>query len=196
VPAGTFCAWHFRCAQPWPISIEIDRWFTPGIGLVKEVTAIHGPSGRLVHRVVWSLKTTPSLSAPPSPSVDPAATAAETPPVPAAPTPRITLLVSRSRDGEPVSTFKSDAPSIFVRWSGENLPVGGVVRTAWIAEDVGDWVTPNFLVDQSETDITRASFGGRFILSRPRDGWAPGVYRLELYLDDKLLETAKVLIED
>jgi hypothetical protein len=70
------------------------------------------------------------------------------------------------------------------------------VRVAWIAEDVGDIVEPNFVIDETETELTTAKFGARFTLSRPRDGWAAGKYRLELYLDDQLTQTVKINIRD
>ncbi len=116
----------------------------------------------------------------------------------ASPTPalRIKLEVTKDRDGPVVTEFKSDVPNIFVRWTGENLPVDSDARVAWIAEDVGDVAPPNFIVDQMVTTIARPEFGARFTLSRPRDGWAPGRYRVELYLEEELVGTVKVTIED
>jgi hypothetical protein len=70
------------------------------------------------------------------------------------------------------------------------------VRVAWIAEDVGDIVEPNFVIDETEAELTSAKFSARFTLSRPRDGWAAGKYRLELYLDDQLTQTVKINIRD
>ena len=108
----------------------------------------------------------------------------------------MTLEVAKERDGEPQDQFRSDVAEIFVRWHGEHLPVGSFVRVAWIAEDVGDLVPPNFVIDETETEVTTSTFGARFTLSRPKDGWAAGNYRLELYLDDTLIQTAKVSIRD
>ena len=112
------------------------------------------------------------------------------------PTTQIVLEASKQRDGTPQNDFKSDVPEIFVRWNGENLPIGSFVRVAWIAEDVGDIVEPNFVIDETETELTTAKFAARFTLSRPRDGWAAGKYRLELYLDDQLTQTVKINIRD
>ena len=77
-----------------------------------------------------------------------------------------------------------------------NLPVGSYVRVAWIAEDVGDIAPADFIVDQTETEIDDPEFAARFTLSRPKDGWAAGRYRVELYLEDDLLQTARVTITD
>jgi hypothetical protein len=210
VPAGKFRAWRYQCARPWPLSARVERWFTPGVGLVKETTQTHGPTGRLLQRVTRSLKHfsrgESSAAAATAPVVTESASDTAVslelgsgPPVPSvsiASNPRVLLQVSRVRDGEPVTQFRAHAPGIFVRWSGEDLPVRSVVRIAWIAEDVGDLVEPNFVVDETETEITAPEFGGRFTLSRPPDGWAPGKYRLELYLGDALLETVRVQIAE
>ena len=104
--------------------------------------------------------------------------------------------MSGERDGLPRTEFKSDAPQIFIRWSGVNLPVDESVRVAWIAEDVGDLAPANFVVDEMETTIETAEFGARFTLSRPKDGWAAGKYRVEVYLGEELVQKLNVTIND
>ncbi len=96
----------------------------------------------------------------------------------------------------PPTIFQSDAPNIYVCWQGENLPTNSTVRIAWVVEDVGDLVEPNFIVDETETDITAPDFSARFTLSRPSDGWAAGKYRLELFLDEVLVKKVAVTITD
>ena len=201
VPAGTFAAVRLRCEQPWPISTTLDRWFAPGTGVVKEVSTTRGPTGRLLSRTTTQLKNFAINAPPPSPeeapsiTIDPASPAVA-PPAASPPGPGILLEVAAERDGEARFEFKSDAPQIFVRWSGINLPVGDYVRVAWIAEDVGDVAPPNFIVDQTETRVASEEFGARFTLSRPKDGWAAGKYRVELYLEDELLQKVNVTIAD
>lgn len=190
-PAGKFRAFRMRAEQPWPISGSIERWFAPGTGLVKEVITTRGPTGRLMSRVASSLQKF-EMAPPPASEASPAAI-----PTPVElPSARITAQVMKERDGQPQTEFRSDVPNIFVEWRGENLPQNSYVRVAWIAEDVGDLVEKDFIVDETETEITSADFGARFTLSRPKDGWAPGKYRVEIYLDDELVETVKVSIAD
>lgn len=109
---------------------------------------------------------------------------------------RIKLEVAPKRDAPAETEFRSDIPNIFVRWAGENLPINSGVRVAWIAEDVGEVAPPNFIVDQTETMVTTANFGARFTLSRPKDGWAAGKYRVELFLEEELIATVSVTIKD
>ena len=83
-----------------------------------------------------------------------------------------------------------------MRWTGEQLPVSGTVRVVWIAEDVGDVAPANFIVDQMATIVDAPQSGAQFTLSRPKDGWAAGKYRVDLYLDDQLVQSVKVTIAD
>ncbi|MFN2508771.1 MAG: hypothetical protein ABR589_08365 [Chthoniobacterales bacterium] len=194
VPAGSYRAYHLHCKQPWPISVTIDRWFVPGTGVIKEVTTTRGPSGRLLSRVALALKNFSVAPPAAAPAEENAASPGPPAPSPAALT--LTLEVSNERDGQPQREFRSDAPNIFVRWAGDTLPMNGYVRVAWVAEDVGDIVPANFVVDETETEVTSPTFGARFTLSRPKDGWAAGKYRVELYLDDTLMQTVNVTIRD
>jgi hypothetical protein len=186
VPAGIFHTYRFEADEPWPISIAIRRWFVPGTGFVKDITTTRGPSGRLLSRVITVLK---KFS--PVPASLPNDSSAQSP-LPVA----MLLEIAREREGEPATEFPSNAPNIFVRWIGEHLPVGGAVRVAWVAEDVGDVAPANFVVDQTETIVGAPKSRAEFTLSRPKDGWAAGKYRVDLYLDDKLLQSVKVTIND
>ena len=96
--------------------------------------------------------------------------------------------VSSAPDGELETQFKSDVQNIYVRWQGHNLPAGAKVRVAWVAEDVGDLVDPNFVIDETETVATTPNFSARFTLGRPPDGWAGGKYRVEFYVNDFLMK--------
>ena len=201
VPAGSFRAFHLHCEDSSIFAIKLDQWFVPGTGLVKEIAAVRGPTGGLLQRMTRELRKAPE---PPAPS--PTATAAVPTPVPQPsaapatpdsnqpPTKKLTADVSGDPGGGLKTEFKSDAPNIYVRWHGHDLPVGATVRVAWVAEDVGDLVDPNFIVDETESVAPTPDASARFTLGRPPDGWAEGKYRLEFYVNDELVETIKVTI--
>ena len=222
VPAGKFRAFRFHCAESDLMSFSIDRWFVAGTGFVKEVTVVRGPNRGLLQRTTLELrkapevatKATPPASAPPSPSQPEAQLKVETTPTPSpstlppnpfaespppeekpeAPGKRLTVEVSGDPAGDLKTEFKSDAPNIYVRWQGHNLPENARVRVAWVAVDVGDLVEPNFVVDETESVAPTPDASARFTLGRPPDGWAEGRYRLDFYIDDVLEETVKVTI--
>jgi hypothetical protein len=201
VPAGRFRAFHLHCEDSSTLAIKLDRWVVPGTGFVKEVATVRGPTGGLLQRLTRELRKAPE-AARPSPTATPASTtpvpqsaaAAATPDTNQSPVKKLTVEVSGEPGGGLKTEFKSDAPNIYVRWHGHYLPVGATVRVAWVAEDVGDLVDPNFIVDETESVAPTPDASARFTLGRPPDGWAEGKYRLEFYVNDELVETIKVTI--
>jgi hypothetical protein len=216
VPAGKFRAFHLQCEDSSLMSIKLDRWFVPGTGFVKETTVVRGPG--VLQRVTLELNritealskpvVTPSPAAPKpaEPDSSPKSTAAVSSVAPpsepaakpgektAAPSKKLTVEVSGDPAGGLKTEFKSDVANIYVRWHGHDLPEGAKVRVAWVAEDVGDIVEPNFIIDETETVAPAADASARFTLGRPPDGWAEGKYRVEFYVDDLPVETVRVTI--
>lgn len=212
VPAGKFHAFRMHMEDTTVMTIALDRWFTPGVGMIKEETTLRGPGGSLLQRTRVELQKrpevlplpTPSPSASPTPTPTPRPAAIETSPAEAAspevnvPTTRKRLIVEVTDDpsGGLKTHFKSNTAAIYVRWHGHGLPEGARVRVAWVAEDVGDIVDPNFIVDQTETVAPAPDSSARFTLGRPEDGWAEGKYRVEFYVNGELEETIHVTIGD
>jgi hypothetical protein len=218
VASGKFRAFHLQCEDSSLMSVKLDRWFAPGTGFVKETTMVRGPG--LLQRTTLELsKIAEVLSKPvvatssvaPKPveqqpdsfpkSTAPVASAAISSEPAAspeekavAPSKKLTVEVSSDPAGGLKTEFKSDVVNIYVRWHGHNLPEGAKVRVAWVAEDVGDLVEPNFVIDETETVAAVPDASARFTLGRPPDGWAEGKYRVEFYVDDLPVETVKVTI--
>ncbi len=217
VPAGKFRAFHLQCKDSSLMSTTLDRWFVPGTGFVKETTMVRGPG--VIQGTTLELNkitavlpkpvaaTSPAVPRPvaPSPSSAPqvvvATSSAAPPPEPATspeentpPPKKLTVEVSNDPAGGLKTHFKSDVVNIYVRWHGHDLPEGARIRVAWVAEDVGDLVEPNFVIDETESVAQGPNASARFTLGRPPDGWAEGKYRVEFYVDDLPVETVPVLI--
>jgi hypothetical protein len=204
VAAGTFRAFKIHCEDSSVMAAKLDRWFVPGIGFVREATVVRGPTGGLLQRVILELQKRPEVVAKPTatPTAVPVPTATPTAPMrgpavetdPAKSGKKLTVEVSTDPAGGSKSEFKTDAPNIYVRWHGHGLPEKASVRVAWIAEDVGDLVEPNFVIDETESVAPTSDASARFTLGRPPDGWAEGKYRVEFYVNDELEETVKIMI--
>ena len=208
VPAGKFRAFRLQCKDSSLMSITLDRWFVPGTGFVKEATVVRAPGMlqsvtlELTRITVPQKPVTQEQGASPKPS-GPAVVAAPTPPEqavspveqPVAPSKKLTVEVSSDPGGGLKTTFKSDVANIYVRWHGHDLPEGARIRVAWVAEDVGDLVEPNFVIDETEAVAPSPNASARFTLGRPPDGWAEGKYRVEFYVDGALVETVRVTID-
>ena len=217
VPAGKFRAFHLQCKDSSLMSITLDRWFVPGTGFVKETTVVRGPGvmqgmtlelnkiTEVLPKPVAATSTAAPKPAAPTPASSPKSVAATSPvtqPSPPPPTAeentappkKLTVEVSSDPAGGLKTEFKSTVVNIYVRWHGHDLPEGARVRVAWVAEDVGDLVEPNFVIDETETVAPAPDASARFTLGRPPDGWAEGKYRVEFYVDDLPVETINVTI--
>lgn len=180
VPAGEFHAWRIHCEQTSPANATIDRWFVPGTGFVKVATVVKGESGVPAQKTWMNLKELPKVVLAPQKAVE-------------AEPYKFSAGVSTERTGEFKSDFKLDFPAIYARWHGRELREHAKVRAVFIAESVAD-VAADYQIDEMETTAPATNSGGAFTLSRPNDGWDPGNYRLEFYVDDTLADTVKFKI--
>lgn len=205
VPAGKFKAFHVKGKGSSLISVTLDRWFVPGVGVVKEDTLLRGPALRQQRTFELVKLTTSAETKPPAEQSNASAKPSEpttlaTTPEPSdtasvTPSKKLTVEVSADPAGGLTTEFKSSVPRIYVRWSGHDLPEGARIKVVWVAEDVGDLVDRNFVVDETETVAATPNASARFTLARPPDGWAEGKYRVEFYIDNVLTETVNVSIK-
>ena len=181
VPAGEFHAFRIHGEQTSPSPMMIDRWFVIGTGIVKDVTTMRDGGGDLLERISLELMERPKILDRPEVNVE------------AAPK-KLSVSVAKERFGKLTTTFSSDTPQIYVRWKGHRLRKGAKVRVEWIAENIGDDAPADYGADEASTIADGPTAHGTFTLSRPDDGWAPGDYRAEFYVDDVLVDTMKLKI--
>jgi len=179
--AGTFRAFHIRGEQTSPGRMIIDRWFMPGIGIVKDVTETQTDSGELLRRVSLELKEKPKIEARPEIKVRPGVN-------------KLTISIGQEAVGESRKMFLSTTPKICARWQGHGLKVHAKIRVLWIAEEVEGVAPPDYTIDEATTIVTAPDSHGVFTLACPETGWTPGIYRVEFYVDSALTEAAKVKI--
>ena len=61
VPAGKFQAFRIHGEQTTPNRMTIDRWFAPGVGIVKDVTTMQDAKGDLLQRISLELAEAPKI---------------------------------------------------------------------------------------------------------------------------------------
>ena len=61
VPAGKFQAFRIHGEQTTPNRMTIDRWFAPGVGIVKDVTTMQDAKGDLLQRISLELAEGPKI---------------------------------------------------------------------------------------------------------------------------------------
>jgi len=181
VPAGEFHAFHIRAEQSSPSRMPIDRWFAPGVGIVKDVTTMRATDGDLLERISLELAERPKIENRPEVKSD-------------ATSKRLSVSFAKGQFGKPSTTFSSDTPQIYVRWQGQRLRKGGKVKAVWIAENIGEDFPQEYKVDEASATVESQNARGAFTLARPEDGWAIGDYRVEFYVDDVLVDAVKLKI--
>jgi len=182
VPAGKFKAYHIHLVETKPFRAVVDRWFVPNVGYIKDVTEMKRPSGALLQRISLELTEPPKIANRPEVG-------------PAEPTKKLSVGLATEPMGKPATTFSSDTARIYARWQGHDLRGHAKVRAVWIAESVSEVAPPDYKVDEASTIADSPNSFGTFTLSRPDDGWAPGDYRVEFYVDEALAETVKLKID-
>jgi hypothetical protein len=178
VPAGYFETVRLHSEPAAPFLIVVDRWFVAGIGFVKETTTIRSPTADLLQRRTLELARPPGVNLSEKESAK-----------------KLFVGVSSQPVGIFENEFSQTTQNIYSRWQGHGLRKNSKVRAVWITEDVGDIAPSNYKIDDAVTTVSAPDAHGMFTLSRPDDGWAPGNYRVEFYLDETLVETVKLKIK-
>lgn len=181
VPAGKFHAYRIHGEQTTPNRMTIDRWFAPGVGIVKDVTTMQDAKGDLLQRISLELAEGPRV--------------VERPEVKSDATPKqLAVSLGKERFGKPMTTFSSNTSEIYARWQGQRLRQGANVKAVWIAENIGEDFPQDYKVDEASVVAESPTAHGTFTLARPEDGWAPGDYRAEFYVDNVLVDAVKMKI--
>ena len=161
--------------------MTIDRWFAPGVGIVKDVTTMLDEKGDLLQRISLELKEMPKTEERPEVQLE------------AAPK-RLVGSLAKDRFGKPITSFTSNTPEIYARWQGLRLREGANVKAVWIAENIGEDFPQDYKIDEAVAVATSPTSRGAFTLAKPEDGWTPGDYRVEFYVDNVLVDAVKMKI--
>jgi hypothetical protein len=181
VPAGKFQAFRIHGEQTTPNRMTIDRWFVPSVGIVKDVTTMQDAKGDLLQRISLELAEAPKIVERPEVKSDSAPK-------------RLLVSLAKNRFGKPTTTFSSNTPEIYARWQAQRLRQGANVKAVWIAENIGEDFPQDYKVDEASAIAASPTARGAFTLAKPEDGWTPGDYRVEFYVDDVLVDAVKMKI--
>ena len=94
------------------------------------------------------------------------------------------IRVSDKAGGQPKSTFRPDAPKVFVSAKQEGIAAGRKLRCDWIAVKT-DAAPPNYRIDSWEGRSSGDSGSLTCSFSKPTSGWPVGDYRVDLFVDGK-----------
>ncbi len=109
----------------------------------------------------------------------------------------VKVRVAIAQDGEtrPATVFPTTIPKLYAFILTEGTEKGDKARGVWIAEDVGSTAPRNTKIDEATITGDKDNFGEGFSLSKPKNNWPKGKYRVDVYVDDELEGSAKFQIE-
>lgn len=92
------------------------------------------------------------------------------------------------------SAFIASTPKIYVLFDVVNAAPGTRLRAAWYAEKVEGIAENDKFSDVSTRTGVGGHFRGCFSHTRPPRGWPVGLYRVELFIDDRAAKTVSFRI--
>ncbi len=104
------------------------------------------------------------------------------------------VTVSDSEDGDATEAFAPTATKIFVHAGLVDTARGSKVSSDWIAEDTGGVAPANYKIDSVVLDTGMLTNVVNFSLSKPTAGWPVGKYRVDLFIDDKVVGAAHFMV--
>ena len=105
------------------------------------------------------------------------------------------LRMAFDQDGENVTTTFSPTDVFFAVADLANAPQGAQVEARWTAVNAAD-TEPNLEFQTQMLDITEESFTGTIYFQLSNDeGWPAGQYKVDLYLNGTLAQTAEFNVQ-
>lgn len=105
------------------------------------------------------------------------------------------LRMAFDQDGENVTTTFSPTDVFYAVADLANAPQGTQVEAKWTAVNAAD-TEPNLEFQTQTFDITEESFTGTIYFQLSNDeGWPAGQYKVDLYLDGNLAQTAEFSVQ-
>jgi len=120
--------------------------------------------------------------------------------------------MAKDEDGNELSSVFSISDTIYVvsdmsngvagdvitsKWYAVNVEAGDVITSKWYAVNVEN-TDPNLMFDEADINIDEDGFDGivYFFYPPPVDGaWPTGTYKVEIYYNDVLIDTADFTVE-
>ena len=104
------------------------------------------------------------------------------------------LVLSDAKDGKPKQVFAPTTAKIYLSGKLIDAPSGAKIKTAWIAEKAKG-APPNYTIDTSETTAGLLRNRADFSLSKPNAGFPVGDYRVDLSINDKVVQSVKFKVQ-
>jgi outer membrane usher protein FimD/PapC len=102
--------------------------------------------------------------------------------------------IAVDKDTKPTDTFDATVPKLYAFFRSTGTSKDDKFRGVWIADDVGGAAPANTKIDEASLAADQDNFYGAFSLTKPTNGWPPGKYHIDIYVNDDLATTVKFTI--
>jgi hypothetical protein len=114
-----------------------------------------------------------------------------------------TLTDTVAKDGSPgeeQDTFAPNTALIYMVCDVDNLKKGQELKSVWIADNTNKVAPDNYTIDQSKYLVPKnpdnnETLKAKFSITKPDKGWPKGNYHVDIYVDNKLSETANYTVK-
>ncbi|HUG98994.1 MAG TPA: hypothetical protein VMQ83_07440 [Gammaproteobacteria bacterium] len=103
------------------------------------------------------------------------------------------VLYDNAAEGVARDVFAPDTAKIVLEADLQDVPTGARLSGVWIATST-QVAPPDYEIDRTTLQAGLLSNHVKFALNRPDAGWPSGQYRVELWIDDRLVETVPFTI--
>jgi hypothetical protein len=107
----------------------------------------------------------------------------------------VRVILAKEDSEHSTTKFSTDSVKIRALWRGVNLQAGDRLQAVWIADDVGATAPKHTPITGGDVTVYKPDDDGIFSIQRPKEGWPPGKYRFELYLNKKPADAINFTIE-
>ena len=108
--------------------------------------------------------------------------------------PKVEAVIAVDKDTKPTDAFDATVPKLYAFFRSTGTSKDDKFRGVWIADDVGSAAPANTKIDEASLAADQDNFYGAFSLSKPTNGWPPGKYHIDIYVNDDLATSVKFTI--
>jgi hypothetical protein len=107
---------------------------------------------------------------------------------------KMEAVIAVDGDTKPAESFAADTPQLVAFFRSTGSVKGDKIHAVLTAVDVGEAAPANTKVMEDTLAADKDNFFGGFTFSKPTAGWPAGKYKVEFFVGDELLATAKFTI--
>lgn len=105
------------------------------------------------------------------------------------------LRMAHDENGDEITSTFTNTDAFYAVVDLKDAPQDTVVKAVWTAVEVDD-SDPDYELEQHTLDVTEETFSGSIYFKLSNDDlWPPGLYRVDMYLNETLAQSLEFNVE-